>query len=74
MAVQLFTDGIEPEDIDVPVWRFLDQQKFEDLLRTGELFFNRRTALSRTIKRVCHLRSTCRVCASTGTTSGTPWS
>jgi hypothetical protein len=35
MAVQLFTDGIEPEDIDVPVWRFLDQQKFEDLLRTA---------------------------------------
>lgn len=41
MAVQLFTDGLEPDDLDAAVWRFLDQQKFEDLLRTSELFFNR---------------------------------
>ena len=41
MAVKLFTDGIEPDDLDAPVWRFLNQQKFEDLLSTGELYFPR---------------------------------
>ncbi len=41
MAVQLSTDGIEPTDLDAPVWRFLDLRKCEDLFKTSELFFNR---------------------------------
>ena len=41
MPVQLFTDGIEPADPDVPVWRFLDIERLKDLFMTGELYFNR---------------------------------
>jgi hypothetical protein len=37
----MFTDGLEPEDLDTPVWRFLDFERFQDLIHTGELFFNR---------------------------------
>ena len=32
MPVQLFTDGIEPPDLDTPILRFMERWKFEDLL------------------------------------------
>jgi hypothetical protein len=40
MPVQLFTDGIEPEDPDTPILRFMERWKFEDLL-TGRMYFRR---------------------------------
>lgn len=40
MPTQLFTDGIEPEDLDTPILRFMERWKFEDLL-TGRMYFRR---------------------------------
>lgn len=40
MPVHLFTDGIEPEDLDTPILRFMERWKFEDLL-TGRMYFRR---------------------------------
>jgi hypothetical protein len=40
MAVGLFAGGIEPNDPDTPVFRFLEFWKFEDLL-CGHLYFRR---------------------------------
>ncbi len=40
MPVQLFTDGIEPEDLETPILRFMELWKFQDLL-TGRLYFRR---------------------------------
>src|SRR5687767_4817629 len=37
MAVQLFTDGIEPPDLDTPILRFMERWKFGDLL-TGRMY------------------------------------
>ena len=41
MPVKLFTYGLEPEDLNAVIWRFMNRRKFEDLLTTSELFFNR---------------------------------
>lgn len=41
MPVELFTDGIEPEDPDAVIWRFLKRWKFEDLIKSGQLHFCR---------------------------------
>jgi hypothetical protein len=41
MAVRTFTDGLEPEDLDAPVWRFICLERFKDLVESKELFFNR---------------------------------
>src|SRR4249920_3421247 len=40
MSVELFTDGIEPQDPETPIWRFMEFWKFEDLMR-GDLYFHR---------------------------------
>lgn len=40
MPVQLFTDGVEPADPDVPILRFMERWKFEDLLK-GRMYFRR---------------------------------
>ena len=40
MPVDLFTDGIEPEDSNTPIWRFLEFWKFQDLM-TGHMYFRR---------------------------------
>ena len=40
MPVQLFTDGIEPPDLDTPILRFMERWKFEDLLK-GRMYFRR---------------------------------
>lgn len=40
MPVSLFTDGIEPEDLNADIWRFMDLRKFSDLL-TGQMYFRR---------------------------------
>jgi hypothetical protein len=40
MPTQLFTDGIEPEDLDTPILRFMERWKFEDLL-TSRMYFCR---------------------------------
>lgn len=41
MPVELFVDGTEPEDQDAEIWRFMNFAKFEDLMKTGELYFCR---------------------------------
>jgi hypothetical protein len=41
MAVEQFTDGIEPDDPNAAIWRFMELWKFRDLLATGQLFFRR---------------------------------
>lgn len=46
MAVELFTEGLEPDDSDAPVWRFMDFGKFKDLMETRELYFRRSDKLS----------------------------
>lgn len=40
MAVELFTFGIEPSDLNAPIWRFLEFWKFQDLMK-GHLYFHR---------------------------------
>lgn len=40
MPTQLFTDGVEPEDPDTPILRYMERWKFEDLL-TGRMYFRR---------------------------------
>lgn len=40
MPVQLFTDGIEPDDPETPILRFMERWKFEDLLK-GRMYFRR---------------------------------
>jgi len=40
MPTELFTDGIEPQDLDTPILRFMERWKFEDLL-TGRMYFRR---------------------------------
>ena len=41
MAVEQFTDGIEPDDPEAVVWRFMELWKFRDLLESGQLYFRR---------------------------------
>lgn len=41
MAIEAFTDGLEPDDQDAPICRFLEMWKFEDLLKSRELHFQR---------------------------------
>jgi len=41
MAVEQFTDGIEPQDPDAVIWRFMELWKFRDLLDSGQLYFRR---------------------------------
>lgn len=41
MPVELFTDGIEPDDPAAVIWRFMDMSKLEDLISTQELHFSR---------------------------------
>jgi hypothetical protein len=40
MAVDNFLYGIEPDDLNAPIWRFLEFWKFEDLMR-GHMYFHR---------------------------------
>lgn len=41
MPVELFTDGIEPDDPDAAICRFMSIEKLKDLMETGELYFRR---------------------------------
>ena len=41
MAVEQFTDGIEPDHPDAVIWRFMELWKFRDLLNTSQLYFRR---------------------------------
>jgi hypothetical protein len=41
MSVEMFTDGLEPENKDAAIWRFMELWKFEDLVTKGELYFCR---------------------------------
>lgn len=41
MPVELFTDGIEPDDQEAVIWRFMHLWKFCNLMRTRELYFCR---------------------------------
>ena len=40
MPVSLFTAGIEPRDPNMPIWRFLEFWKFQDLMK-GHMYFHR---------------------------------
>jgi hypothetical protein len=41
MPVNLFTDGLEPDNPDAPVWRFMEFWKFRSMIETGTLYFCR---------------------------------
>jgi hypothetical protein len=41
MAVETYPDQLEPEDQDAVIWRFMNLEKFRDLMDTGELYFCR---------------------------------
>jgi hypothetical protein len=41
MPVQIFPDGLEPDDAEAVVWRLMDIGKFRDLITTSELYFRR---------------------------------
>jgi hypothetical protein len=41
MPVEIFTDGLEPQNRKAPIWRFMEFWKFCNLMRTGELYFCR---------------------------------
>jgi hypothetical protein len=40
MPVSTFVYGIEPDDPNTPIWRFLQFWKFPDLM-TGHMYFHR---------------------------------
>ena len=40
MPVSLFTAGIEPADLNTPIWRFMEHWKFQDLMK-GQMYFRR---------------------------------
>ena len=40
-GVERFPDGIEPEDVDAAVWRYMKLERFLQLLRTSRLYFRR---------------------------------
>jgi hypothetical protein len=41
MSVEQFTDGLEPQDPDAVIWRFMELWKFQDLMTSRELYFCR---------------------------------
>jgi hypothetical protein len=41
MPVSLFTDGLEPNDPDATIWRFMEFWKFRSFIETGTLWFCR---------------------------------
>jgi hypothetical protein len=41
MPVEKFTEGIEPDDPDAVIWRFMPLDRFVDLLESGQLYFRR---------------------------------
>ncbi len=41
MPIESFTEGIEPDNPDALIWRFLTLEKFKDLIETGELYLRR---------------------------------
>lgn len=41
MPLETYPDQLEPHDLDVVIWRFVDGRKFRDLIQTGELYFCR---------------------------------
>jgi hypothetical protein len=41
MPVEKFTEGIEPNDLDAVIWRFMPFERFVDLLESGQLYFRR---------------------------------
>jgi hypothetical protein len=47
MPVSLFTFGIEPQDTNEPIWRFLEFWKFQDLMK-GRLYFHRSDLYAKT--------------------------
>lgn len=41
MPVESYVDQLEPENQDAVIWRFVNMEKFRDLITTGELYFCR---------------------------------
>ena len=41
MTVETYPDQFAPDDEDVAIWRFVNMEKFRDLMTTGELYFCR---------------------------------
>src|SRR6202795_912682 len=41
MPVSLFTDGLEPDNQEATIWRFMELRKFRHLIETGTLYFRR---------------------------------
>ena len=41
MPVERFTDGLEPLDLEAPIWRFMRFEFFKDLITTRQLYFAR---------------------------------
>jgi hypothetical protein len=41
MPIESYPDQLEPSDHDVAIWRFMNMEKFTDLLNTSELYFCR---------------------------------
>lgn len=41
MPVESFTEGIEPDDPEAVIWRFMPFARFRDLVETRELYFRR---------------------------------
>ena len=41
MSVEQFTEGIEPDDPDAIIWRFMTLERFKDLLESRQLYFRR---------------------------------
>jgi hypothetical protein len=41
MPIELYPDQLEPENQDAAIWRFMNLEKFRDLMATGELYFCR---------------------------------
>jgi len=46
MPVEPFVDSPEPENPQALLWRYIDLFKFEDLIRTGELYLRRADCLN----------------------------
>ncbi len=59
MPVSLFTAGIEPEDPDTPIWRFMEFWKFQGLIRCGNKHLaeypRRNLMVNISTRRECHV-------------------
>ena len=54
MSVEQFTGGLEPQDREAVIWRFMELWKFQDLVSSRELHFSRADLLGDAVIELSH--------------------